>query len=199
MNPRIRSVLVRPVRLSPTEAELAIDLHCTEAHSTTELRGRLMGPSCLYSTTIEVAYPIHMKSRTTGAHPVLHAKAVIPEPAWWDPESPFLYHGPVELWDHETRVETAGVRIGLRHAKWDGERLIWNGQPLPIRSQSLTELDEETLRLLRVGGINAVIVPASVAKSVWPMADRIGMIVFSDAEIEANPLAHPSAMGRPIA
>lgn len=199
MNPRIRSVLVRPVRLTPTEAELAIDLHCTELHSTTELRGRLMGPSCLYSTTIEVAYPIRMISRTAGAQPVLHGKVVIPEPAWWDPESPFLYHGPVELWEHESRVESAGIRIGVRHAKWDGERLIWNGQPLTIRSQTVTELDEETLRLMRDGGINAVIVPKAVAKSVWPLADRIGLVVFSDATIDANSLAHPCAMPPPIA
>jgi beta-galactosidase/beta-glucuronidase len=196
MNSRIRSVSLTPLRLTPTEAELAIQLQCTELHPTTEIHGRLMGPECLYSTTVEVAYPIRMHSRERG-RPILHGRVVIPEPAWWDAESPFLYHGPVELWEHESRVESASVRCGLRHVVWNGEQLVWNGRPTALKSQSLTEVDESTLRSLRERGFNSVIVPDGIAKVVWPLADRIGLFVFSGAPIEMSGLLHPSAAPAP--
>jgi len=193
MNSRIRSIAVAPIRLTPTEAELAIDLHCSELHPTTEMHGRLMGPMCLYSTTVEVAYPIRMHSRGRG-QPVLHGRVVIPEPAWWDPESPFLYHGPIELWEHETRVESSSVRCGLRHAVWNSEQLNWNGQPVVLKSQTLTEVDEPTLRSVRERGFNSVIVPAVIAKTMWQLADRIGLFVMTNPPIKIDGLQHPSAV-----
>src|SRR5438045_9314074 len=94
MTSRIRSISVQPIRLTPTEAELAIDMHCSELHPTTEIHGRLMGPSCLYSTTVEVAYPIRMHSRGRG-QPVLHGRVVIREPARWGAQSPCPDLGPL--------------------------------------------------------------------------------------------------------
>src|SRR5262245_9694928 len=115
---RIKSSTVRLARLTPTEAELRIELRCTEMRSTSEIRGRLMGPTCLYSTTIDIAYPVKMLPHRKDASHALEARVVIPEPAWWDPESPFFYHGPVELWEHERRIESFNLKCGLRHAEW---------------------------------------------------------------------------------
>jgi beta-galactosidase/beta-glucuronidase len=193
MTSRIRSISVAPIRLTPTEAELAIEVHCSELHPTTELHGRLMGPTCLYSTTVEVAYPIRMHSRGRG-QPVLHGRVIIPEPAWWDVESPFLYHGPIELWEHESRVESSSLRCGLRHAVWTSEQLNWNGRPVVLKSQALTEVDETTLRSLRGRGFNAVIVAGGIAKTVWPIADRIGLFVITDPPIAVDGLQHPCAV-----
>jgi hypothetical protein len=196
MHSRIKSVDVRPIRLTPTEAELAIDLHCSELHATSELHGRLMGPSCLYSTTIEIAYPVKMSARERG-QPILHGRVIIPEPAWWDAESPFLYHGPIELWEHESRIESMALRLGLRHAEWNGEHLVWNGKPVTLKSQTLSEIDEPTLHSIRERGFNSVILPPADAKIAWPIADRIGLYVFSAAPIEAVGFQHPSAAPAP--
>jgi beta-galactosidase/beta-glucuronidase len=196
MHARIKSIVVCPIRLTPTEAELAIDVQCSELHATSELHGRLMGPSCLYSTTIEIAYPIKMQARERS-QPILHGRVVIPEPAWWDAESPFLYHGPIELWEHESRVESVGLRLGLRHAEWKGDVLHWNGRLVVLKSQTLSEVDEPTLLSLRERGCNSVIVPATEAKNVWPSADRIGLYVFSAAPTDPVGLQHPSAAPSP--
>jgi beta-galactosidase/beta-glucuronidase len=196
MSQRIRALAVRPTRLTPTEAELMIDLHCSELHATSELRGRLTGPTCLYSTTIEIAHPVKAQSRERG-QPILHGRVVIPEPAWWDAESPFLYHGPIELWEHESRVESVGLRLGLRHAEWKGEQLFWNGKQVAVKSQTLSEIDESTLHSLRERGFNSVIIPPAQAKIAWPIADRIGLYVFSAAPFESGGLQHPSAAPTP--
>jgi beta-galactosidase/beta-glucuronidase len=190
----IRDITVAPVRLTPAEAVLAIELQCAALQPTTEIRGRLMGPNCLYSTTIEVAHPLHMTDRERGHPPKVRGRIVIPEPAWWDCESPFLYHGPIELWEHERKIGEVRLRIGLRHAEWKGEQLHWNGKPIELRTQSLTDVDDATLQSLRQRGFNGVSVPAAVARSVWPVADRLGLLVTADGAVESKGLQHPSAI-----
>lgn len=190
----IRDIVVVPVRLTPAEAVLVVELQCASLQATTEIRGRLMGPACLYSTTIEVAHPLHMTDRERGHPPRVRGRIVIPEPAWWDCESPFLYHGPIELWEHEHKVGDARLRIGLRHAEWTGDRLHWNGKPIVLRTQSLSELDDATLQSLRLRGFNGVVVPAAVARSAWPVADRIGMLVLAESDVESKGLQHPCAV-----
>ena len=191
---RIRSIALKPIRLTPTEAELAIEFHGVALHATSEMHGRLMGPTCLYSTTIEVAHPIKMTWRGEVGERSLQGRAVIPEPAWWDPESPFLYHGPIELWEHESRVESTTLRCGLRHAEWKGEQLVWNGKPIELRSQQLTEIDEATLKASRQQGFNAVTVPAAIVKAASLIADRIGLLVLADPPLEIDSLLHPSVV-----
>src|SRR5437588_1108014 len=91
-------VQLRLLKLTPVEAML----ECLPPAGA-EVRGRLVGPTCPYSSTIEVA------------HHVRGNRIIIPEPAWWDPSSPFLYRGPLEIWRDGARVEAEQVRIGLRH------------------------------------------------------------------------------------
>lgn len=195
MTARMSDVTIRPTRLTPTEAVLAVELHTTMLTPTMELRGRLMGPNCLYSTTIEVAHPIRMTEKKSGHPATIRGKLVIPEPAWWDPQSPFLYHGPIEFWEHEHKIDETRVRIGLCHAKWQGEQLIWNGKPLALQTQTLSECDEPALRSLRERGFNGVILPPVLAKAAYPVADRIGLLIFSgDANVSC---LHPSAAPQP--
>ena len=65
---------------------------------------------------------------------------------------------------------------------------------MELRSQALSHVDDETLRNLREQQFNSVVVPAAMARSVWPVADRVGMLVFADGAIESNGLLHPSAV-----
>ena len=75
----------------------------------TQVRGRLTGPRCPYTTTVEVAYPFREHSRDygEGGSPRLTLRAIIPEPSWWDPQTPFLYEGPVELWQDGRLVDVS--------------------------------------------------------------------------------------------
>src|SRR5947207_11661331 len=99
MPARIDHVQIKPVRLTPTEAELAVEVTCSPRRPACELHGRLLGPTCAYSTTVEVAYPIR-KPRVCEDDPGrLIGRVVIPEPSWWDPDSPFLYVAAIELWE----------------------------------------------------------------------------------------------------
>src|SRR5437773_1558388 len=92
---RIRDVVVVNHRLDPVETELHIHVKVDEITPGTEIRGRLMGPRCVYASTVEVAYRMNEMER--GDHLVL--RVIIPEPCWWHPQTPFLYQGPLELWE----------------------------------------------------------------------------------------------------
>src|SRR5438093_6580949 len=109
MSARIDQVTIKPVRLTPTEAELAVEVAYSPAQPTCELHGRLMGPTCVYSTTVEVAYPIRRPHVSDDNPQKLIGRVVMPEPGWWDPESPFLYTAVVELWDDGSKLGAARV------------------------------------------------------------------------------------------
>lgn len=194
MTNSLRELSVRLSRLTPTEAEIVLSLTCALPHATTEIRGRLMGPNCQHSTTIEIAHPVHALPRSSDQPHLRRAHIVIPEPAWWDCESPFLYHGPIELWEHEHKIDEVRLRIGLRHAEWKGETLHWNGRPIELRSEAVAEIDDGLLHSLRERQVNSVVVPADLARTVWPIADRAGILVMTDGLVEVNGLMHPSAV-----
>src|SRR4051812_29148320 len=112
MNNRLLRVEVRSHSLIPAEAEVRITAAPERLTAATELRGRLMGPRCPFAATVEVAY--HLRPMASDVPGTLAARVVIPEASLWEPESPFLYAGPVELWQDGVRCDRAEVLHGLR-------------------------------------------------------------------------------------
>lgn len=171
---------MRLLKLTPVEAEIEF----SSTIGTAEIRGRLMGPTCAVTTTIEVAYRVRDN------------RVIIPEPAWWDPQSPFLYGGPIELWDGGERIETRRVQIGLRHTTVAGGQVIHNGRPVELKSKRIETADEAAMRAAREAGFNAVEVPAGLAEQACAIADRIGLFVLPGGPTNIDPLLHPSAITR---
>jgi hypothetical protein len=194
-------VTVRPIRLTPTEAELAVRVEVDTAAADAEVHGRLMGPRCRYGSTVEVAYPIRRLPPETGGPAARLGKVLIPEPSWWDPESPFLYGGPVDLWEGGQSVEVVRVRCGLHHASAAGGRLIWNGRPLELRAVVEAGVTRDQLAALRESGVNLVVMPADDLPGLWDEADEVGILLAgaaADAAARAPahpPLHHPSLLG----
>ena len=197
MADRIRTVTVRPIRLTPTEAELAVKVEADGLAADAEVRGRLAGPRCKYAKTIDVAYPI--RRLPGGAGHV--GRVIIPEPSWWDPESPFLYGGPVELWEGGQAVERVQVRGGLWHASAAGGRLIWNGRPLDLRVTVEPGVTAAQLPAIRATGSNLVVVDADNLLDLCDAADELGILLAgraADARSKAAGVPafwHPSLIG----
>jgi hypothetical protein len=201
MRERIRGVTVRPIRLTPTEAELAVRVEVNTPAADAEVHGRLMGPTCRYSSTVEVAYPIRKLPPEMSSPGTRLGRVLIPEPSWWDLQSPFLYHGPVNLWEGGQSVDGVKVQCGLHHATAVGGRLIWNGRPLELRAVDKPEMTLGDLASLRENGFNLVVVDADDLSRLWDAADEIGILLAGraiDATARANhfpPLHHPSLLG----
>jgi hypothetical protein len=197
---RILSLSIVDRRPDPAEAELSVHVVTPFQTPTTEVRGRLVGPRCLYSTTVEIAYPLRPFHPPAG----LDRRVVIPEPSFWDPESPFLYEGPIELWQDGRRCDRVGVRHGIRRILLGPHGLRWNGTPLTLRGYEVASATADEMHAWRREGANMLMLPLTEeAEPVWDLADRIGMIVLGKVT-SADDLvwrrlqsldAHASSMG----
>src|SRR5262249_20990251 len=153
MDNRIRQIEVRDRSLVPAEAEVWITVTAERQTPTTELRGRFMGPRCPYASTVEVAYPLRpLPPGHVSESPGLTRRVVIPEACLWEPESPFLYQGPVELWQDGQRCDRLTLSHGLRSFRLGERGLGVNGRPLMLRGRSVTVCSEEDALALRQAG-----------------------------------------------
>src|SRR5262245_48357788 len=114
MNPRIHAVRLANHRLSPAEAELWVAVQTDLPGAAVEVRGRLMGPRCPYATTVEIACPLRPLPAALDAAGGYQARVLIPEPSLWAPQTPFLYFGPLELWQDGRRCDQVQLSHGLR-------------------------------------------------------------------------------------
>ena len=127
------------------------------------------------------------------------SRVVIPEPSLWDPISPFLYHGPVELWEDGQRVEQITIRHGLCSKTLNTHGLRWNGRPLTLRSRDVQTGSEDEMLALRAAGYNLLTAPLGDME-LWERADRIGFLVLGrvrtpDEAVPAELADHPSCLG----
>ncbi len=180
---RIRQIEVRNGQLIPAQAEVWITVVAEHHSITTEVRGRLMGPRCPYASTVEVAYPLRIpppNQMPPGDHrPGITMRAVIPEACLWEPESPFLYQGPIELWQDGQRCDYVTISHGLRYFLLGEHGLRLNSRPLTLRGRVVAACSDEDARVLHQAGFNLLVVPVETqALPVWEQADRLGFFVL---------------------
>jgi hypothetical protein len=177
MTNRFRRVQILTRSLSPVEAVLTVSGEAEQVTPQTELRGRMIGPTCPYAATIEVAYPLRPSPKMPDALP-LTGRIVIPEPSLWDPVSPFLYHGHIELWQDGVLHDRASVRHGLCSFRLQAGDLSWNGKPLKLRAASRPNLAPNDLPSLRAAGYNALLLEWP-APALLEAAEHIGFVVLA--------------------
>jgi len=199
MTNRILSVTLCNHSLVPAESIVHVTVVPERIDSGTEIRGRLMGPRCAFASTIEVAY--HLRPLPRQDDPTrITLRAVIPESSFWEPQSPHLYAGPVELWQDGQRCQVMQRRHGLRQVALGPRGLRLNGNLLQLRGRQVTTLDDDSALALRESGYNLVVAPASdESRQVWEIADRIGLFVLGlrkgESALTRELRAHPSYLG----
>jgi hypothetical protein len=185
MNNRILDVQLEDRSLDPVAAEIGITIRPKHLTPATEVRGRLMGPSCPYSSTVEIAYPLTALKRGDPAETeVLRSRVVIPEASLWDPQSPFLYAGPVELWQDGQCLDRMQVRHGLRKFSLGSRGLRVNAQLLALEGRLVESLTEKEALQLRAQGCNLLLTPLREdTLGVWDRGDRFGFVVLALADL----------------
>src|SRR5437762_11513134 len=139
----ILSLRIRDRSVSPVQAEVWLEVIPAERTSTTEVHGRLMGPRCPYATTVEVAYPLRPLPRRGEVTAGLLMRVIIPEASLWDLESPFLYEGPVELWENGQHVDQVQVRHGLRSVYLSPAGLRINGRTVALQGVTAERIGQD--------------------------------------------------------
>jgi hypothetical protein len=204
MRNQIRGISVYNRRLVPAEVELGITVLLEHFDSDTKLTGRLTGPHCRYTTTVQVPYPMRETLRRHEEDgPRVFLKVVIPEASFWEPAIPFLYEGPIELWEGSVRCDCVQICRGLRVLTLGPHGWRVNGKLLPFRGAIRDDLSTVAAEKLRKVRTNCLIVPVSpdTAPSVWEQSDRLGFVMLGRIAAEAEiSLAwsmkdHPSVLG----
>lgn len=93
------------------------------------LAGRVAGPSCLYSHTLETSVPLTEKPPPVGLSgsgrtPDLLAEALLPDPCFWTADMPFLYQVHVELRRGKELLGSVQRSLGIRPLGTRGRRLL---------------------------------------------------------------------------
>ncbi len=179
MDNAILRIEVRDRSLAPIQAEVWITVVPERNDAGTEVRGRLMGPRSACASTVEVAYPLRPLAPGVPGDPAgITRRVVIPEATLWEPAKPFLYHGPVELWQDGARRGEVLVSHGLRSFSLGPRGLRLNGKLLMLSGREAAEAPEDSeARELRGRGCNLLVAPVA-ANGVWEAADRLGFLVL---------------------
>jgi hypothetical protein len=198
MNNRIVRVELRDRAICTARAEVLVVARIESRTPHLQVRGRLMGPRCAFASTVEVAYHLRQIPEQTGGAE-LQARIVIPEPSLWDPQSPFLYSGPIELWDQSGRLDMVQVRHGLRQFRPGPRGVVINGKSLAIRAKEMAQpCSDDAALALRKAGYNALIVPVDrKTTALWDVGDRLGFLVVGRlGAIDDDMLGHLAELGR---
>ncbi len=181
MSETTTSIRKHIVRLTHAEAEIRFLVSRAASGADLHVRGRLMGPRCPYSSTVEVAYPLKEIERSVnkaGETSIL-LRTVIPEPSMWDPQSPFLYSGPLGIWTGDRELERNTMQLGFVGWGLGTRGLRVNGQYVNLQAAAIDELDVSTCGRLREKAVNCLVVDVQNASvGTWDLADRYGFFVL---------------------
>jgi hypothetical protein len=189
MSERIRHIGIEQRRLDAAEAELLVSVELTPGPSV-EVRGRWVGPRCAWQSTLEVAYPLRPLDSAGKC------RVIIPDPARWEPATPFLYAGIVEFWADGQRLERRTLEHGLATLSLGPQGLLCNRKKLELRGVRCQELTETLARTLRGQGIN-LLLSEGRDPDLERAAERFGFLVIRRGEGQWE-LHHVGAPAQPL-
>src|SRR5262249_31064106 len=142
-------------------------------------------------------YPLQALPGPPRPDEALVRRVVVPEANPWDPESPFLYDGVVELWQDGSRVDRRVIRTGLLSVSLGSTGLRVNGRPFTLRGGELPGRASSAateLVLQRQAGRNLLLTPVTpLTAGLWSVAEEYGVFVvglLDEAEPRSLALAH---------
>jgi hypothetical protein len=209
MPPRLHLGRLSLGKVDPLRAEVEVDITVDSPTPGYQLRCRLVGPHCAFANTVEVGYTLREKKRTVldgrpnRADERVVFQAALPEPNYWDPQCPFLYHCFAELWQGAERQGQADFWYGLRRIHLGPQGLLVNNQPVALRGRQQSNFKEDKAGDWRQQGLNLIVAPvAGLTPEAWGISSRLGFCVLGriqnlDAERRQffERLYHPGALG----
>jgi hypothetical protein len=103
--------------------------------ATFRISGHVVGPTCLYSSTLQARIPLAHRGVTTwGGGPAITAEAVVPDPCYWSSELPFLYRAVGSIAGGEQGQDTFDESFGMRAVDVVRKKFALNGKVWVPRS-----------------------------------------------------------------
>ncbi|MFN0020137.1 MAG: hypothetical protein ACKVP0_17900 [Pirellulaceae bacterium] len=168
--------------LTPARATVYARLEGLENATGLSLSGFVRGPRCFYSTTLLSTYPLS----DAGPGPSLVAKALVPDPCYWSPETPNIYDVTVELRRGQDIIASEVRQIGFKPLGISGRFFTWEGKPWVMRGiKQVNSTIETDIFAWRDQGAVLVGVPSS---DELRLASEKGILVYCMLAADADRL-----------
>jgi hypothetical protein len=157
--------------LTPARATVYARLEGLENTAGLTLSGFVRGPRCFYSTTLLSTYPLS----DAGSGPSLLAKALVPDPCYWSPETPNIYDVTVELRRGQDVIASEVRQIGFKPLGISGRFFTWEGKPWVLRGVTARFLSA-TATMAEWRDRSTVMIPADLSHNQLQFASEQGVI-----------------------
>jgi hypothetical protein len=154
---RLKGISQYKLTLSPAAADIWFKVAVESVTAGTEVRGRIVGPRCLFAEAAEAVSPLRSVRHKEEGSVGLIARTAIPNPAFWCPDNPFLYRVVVELWQDGQRCDVSGFDLGFRAIEMGAGRVLVNHKPLSLQGMSCLPPSREEAVARRQAGYNLVL------------------------------------------
>jgi hypothetical protein len=179
---QLKSIEGYKLAVSPTQADIWFRAVTQRVTAGTEVRGRIVGPRCLFAETVEVASPLRSVRHREGDQVSLIARTAIPEPGFWDPLNPLLYRVVVELWQDGQRCALSGFDLGFRVVEMGSGNVFVNQKPFLLRGMRDLPQSWEEAAARRQEGYNLVLAE-KWQRNWWVRASPLGFLLLERATL----------------
>jgi len=124
----------------------------------TEVRGRIVGPRCLFAETAQVVSPLRsVRCKEEEQAAALIVRTAFPNPGFWDSANPLLYRVVFELWQDGQRCEISGFDLGFRMIEIGSSNVFVNKHPFLLQGMAYLPQSREEADNRRQAGYNLVL------------------------------------------
>ncbi len=175
---------IQPERLlvSSREADIWFNAGVQKIDSGTELRGRIVGPRCLFTDAPTAVSPLRSTVRKRNEQPILLARTSFPKPSFWHPDSPNLYRVVLELWQDGQRCDVSGFDLGFRTLEVLPSGVRVNDQPIALRGMARLPDSREEAAEKRYAGYNLILAPPEQVHW-WIRANPMGFLLLEEISL----------------
>jgi hypothetical protein len=167
---------------SPAAADIWFRVSVQKLTPGTEVRGRVVGPRCLFTHTAEVVSPLRSVRHTEEEQTALIARTAIPNPGFWDPANPLLYRVVVELWQDGKRCEVSGFDLGFRMIEMGSSNVLVNKQAFSLQGIAHLPQSREEADARRRAGCNLVLARKG-QWHWWVQANPMGFLLLEQVAL----------------
>ncbi|MCE9543928.1 MAG: hypothetical protein K8T25_00150 [Planctomycetia bacterium] len=156
--------------LSSIEARVVASLLRPDARDW-RLVGEIRGPQCKFAKTLAATIRFHVTSDAAN----ISASATVPDPCFWTPEVPMLYHARLDLTCEGKVVQTLERPLALRPLTARGSDLFYAGRRWVLRGVSRGTSPDAPLEDWRAAG--AAMLIDELDKATASAAAELGVLL----------------------
>lgn len=179
---RLKEIDRFKLTVSPTAADIWFKVVVQRITPGTEIRGRIVGPRCLFAKTTEFVSPLRSVSHRKDEQATLIARTAIRNPGFWDLDNPLMYRVVIELWQDGQRCEVSGFDLGFRTIEMNPSNVFVNKQPFVLQGTTYLPQSWEEAVDHRQAGYNLVLARKGQWHS-WIRANPMGFLLLEEVAL----------------